>query len=48
MMGGTARNERRRRYKTRPHRYAKRCGRDLAQRGGSAKPWVCNVKRGPL
>ena len=30
-MGGTARTKRRRRCKTRPHRYAKRCGRDLAQ-----------------
>ena len=31
VMGGTARTKRRRRCKTRPHRYAKRCGRDLAQ-----------------
>jgi hypothetical protein len=27
-------------YKNRPHRYAKRCGRDLAQGGGFAEPWV--------
>ena len=27
-------------YKTRPHRYGKRCGRDLAQGGGFAEPWV--------
>jgi hypothetical protein len=27
-------------YETRPHRYAKRCGRDLAQGGGFAEPWV--------
>jgi len=48
VMGGTARNKPRRRYKTRPHRYAKRCGRVLAQGGGSAEPWVFNVKCGPL
>jgi hypothetical protein len=35
-------------YKTRPHRYAKRCGRVLAQGGGLAEPWVFNVKRGLL
>jgi hypothetical protein len=27
-------------YETRPQRYAKRWGRDLAQGGGFAKPWV--------
>jgi len=32
-------------YKTRPHRYGKRCGRDLAQGEGLAEPWVLVVKK---
>jgi hypothetical protein len=36
VMGGTARNKRRRRYE------------NLAQGGGLAEPWVFNVKSGPL